>query len=442
MKKALFVSYHYPPDLEIGAQRVRQFVRYLPDRAVIPYVVTVLEKYHPHLDWQMQAETGMAGQVIRTRKLPWFRDIYLAIRTLIRGKKRADDLSGETAEDGENRGKEAWRAMLKRFVLSVFFWLPDDKVGWVVPGVIATIRLIRKEEIGTLITTGPPHSAHLIGLLVQCLTGVRWLVDLRDPWVNTQKDRSIRSSFSDRVETWLEQKVVTSCDVLICVTQEMTAMYRDRYGASGKCHFVTIYNGFDPNELERVAKLDKNRRFTITYTGSLYLGRDPAMFLQAIANLCRRGEVPRSDIRIRFIGDCRYFGGHSVEELAASLSLDGIVEFVDPIPRIEALSEGARAHVLLLFAQGQPLQVPGKLFDYLGMGAHILGICEDGASQTVLSIYPRAVVVDGKNPEQMEDAILRLYNMVRGEKREEGDFEYDVSQFDRRRLARRLETYI
>ncbi len=439
-KRVLFISYHYPPDREIGGQRVAQFVKYLGEAEGQPHVLSVHEKYYQHTDATINYDQRVLEAATRTMVFPWFRDIYLNFSGLLkkRHQKTPPAIKEQAAPQTTTGTSEGFFSTCKRYIFSLFFWLPDDKLGWVFPASYKAIQLIRKNNIDVVFTTGPPHSTHLTGLIVKLITGKKWLVDLRDPWVRSQKSPAIRSKLSDNIEKWLEKKVVMKCDLLVSVTQEMTDLYNLRYPECNNSHFQTIYNGYDPEELISFHSVEKNQKITFTYTGELYLDRDPEIFLQAIAHLIKEGQIDQRELSIKLIGRCRYIGAKSVEQIVADLCIEEIVDFIDPVPRDVALLESARSHILILFAQNQPLQVPGKLYEYIGLGAHILGICEKGASQTILSEYSRAVIVEEQSLFCMKKNILAILANVQKDPPDIPVKSVLLQRFDRRNLTRKL----
>lgn len=148
-------------------------------------------------------------------------------------------------------------------------------------------------------------------------------------------------------------------------------------------------------------------------------------------------EIEKYQIHVRFIGSCRYLAGQSIEKIVENLDLCEIVILVDQIPHHEAVTEMARSHVLLLLAPDQPMQVPGKLFEYMGLNSFILAVCGSGATMNVLKQYPRAVIVPPANLDAMKIGILTLM-------RKNNEQNLDVSRspwqkdFERKDLAKRL----
>jgi glycosyltransferase involved in cell wall biosynthesis len=413
-KKLLVVSYHFPPDLAVGAIRPAKYFKYLPAHGWDVSVLTVPEHCHPQIDSEYISPTNRQ-KVEAIAPWPNLRDAYLALKAIGVPAWNRAGRGSEAASwtPSEFSGYETKRQKLKRYAQSLLIWLPDDKTGWIPRAVSAGIRKIRNSRIDALLTTSPPNSVQLIGLAIKRLTGIPWIVDFRDPWGWEMKPSFVRSSLSDAADAWMERKVVVAADRVVSVTPEMTAMLSARYLELKTDKFLTISNGFDPDDFKIFAGAAKRDRITFTYAGSFYLGRDPELFLRALRELADTGCLNLSDLSIRFIGNCRYLYGKSIEAIVGRLQLGEIVTFIDPVPRKQAIEEMARSHVLLLFAPDQPLQVPAKIFEYMGLGAHILAICGPGASQNLLQGYQKAVVVAPSAMEAMKEAIIESIHRVR-----------------------------
>jgi glycosyltransferase involved in cell wall biosynthesis len=437
-KKVLVITYHYPPDLSVGAIRPSKFAKYLGKHGWSPMVLTVLERYHSNFGRPTENRSKDL-KIYKTAKIPHFRDMYLSLKRIYLKTHKKKDL---------NQSIQAWRpeertkfepifTKIKRYFNSLFVWLPDDKTGWILPATIAGTLLIKKHKIDAILTTSPPNSVHLIGLVLKIITRRTWIVDFRDPWDVEQKPFFVRSTLSDTIERWLCQKVIENSDRVISVTPEMTRMFEQHYQDISKEKFHTIWNGYDPEELERHSHVEKYDKFTITYAGTFYLDRNPELLLQSLSDLIREGRIDRQNVQVRFFGNCRYTHGESVEEVVVNLNLRDQVIISDPIPHTEILQEIAKSHVLLLLAPGQPLQIPAKVFEYIGLKSSIIAICGEGATTNLLKGYPRAIVVSPGNITEMKKALMALF-----EKRDKIDMEnssfFPLHKFEHWNLAKEM----
>jgi glycosyltransferase involved in cell wall biosynthesis/2-polyprenyl-3-methyl-5-hydroxy-6-metoxy-1,4-benzoquinol methylase len=251
-----------------------------------------------------------------------------------------------------------------------------------VPAVIEAVRAIRREKIEYILTSCPPYSAHLVGLLAKWTTGVRWWVaDFRDPWMTTgTKALSPTCSASLGIERWMERAVVGNADRIVTNTEMLCEGLKRAYDSIPKERFACITNGFDRDFFSRFAHLQKERTFTIIYAGSFYFGRTPEPVFQAVHDLLREGAVARQDVRIRLVGHCRSVEGRPIDELIERYRLRDVVEVLEPVSYNKAIAMIRQSHLALLLAPNQPYQVPAKIYDYLGAGTRVLALAREGAT--------------------------------------------------------------
>ncbi|MBC2696057.1 MAG: glycosyltransferase family 4 protein [Desulfobacteraceae bacterium] len=437
-KKLLIISYHFPPDLAVGAIRPAKFAKYLPEFNWQPIVLTVYDKYFGNVDNQNN-QCSINVTIHNTYKIPGLRDVYLSFKRLylsIRKNKDTKQIFQQWTPI-ENTLQEPGIERLKRYINSLLIWLPDDKAGWILPAVISGLKTISKHDVNAIFTTSPPNSVHLIGFLLKIISKKPWIADFRDPWGCETKPFFVRSKFSDFIENWMEKQIVSKSDYLVSVTPEMTEMLHARHPQATYNKFATIRNGYDSEEMKQFAGIEKHNRFTFTYAGSFYLGRDPEIFLKTLRELISSNKINKDQIHVKFIGNCKYLYGKSIERMVYELDMGDVVTFVDQISRYEAMTEMAKSHVLLLLAPDQPLQIPGKLYEYIGLNASILAVCGPGATANILNKYPKAVVVPPDDIETMKKGILQLFLNSRDQKLNTADDVTD-SNFDRRELTEKL----
>jgi glycosyltransferase involved in cell wall biosynthesis len=444
MKSVLLITYHFPPDTAVGGFRCQKFAKYLPECGWTPYVLTVLEHYHPRRDPGRLRDVG-GTLIYRTRVLPSPLTALLGIRNiLLRAVGRSDVLESRLEAnarmtfDERNRVKESLVDRLRRFVRSLGR-LPDNQIGWVPPGVIAGVRLIRRHGIEGVLTSGPPHSAHLIGFWLKRLSGVRWIADLRDPWVGSpQAPLGSRSALSDWLEARMERAVVRAADHIVLLTERSRESFTRRYVDQPPGKFVTITNGFDPEDFSTLPVISPEPIFTIVHAGTLYYRRSPRALLAAVASLVERGRIPADDIQVVFAGEIA--DGHDVVSLSASDPLIKVVRTTGPLSHMEALTWMRRADLLCLFAQGQPEQIPAKAFEYLAAGPPILAITGEGATTDLITKAGGEAVPD--EPWAIEEAVHQHYLHYRAGFRPatlaSPWTREEIRDLDRRRLTARL----
>lgn len=274
---------------------------------------------------------------------------------------------------------------LRRYVLS-FLSLPDSQRTWIGPAVLEAVRAIRREDIACILTSCPPYSAHLVGLLVKWITGVPlWIADFRDPWMTAgSKSLYATCAASLSIEARMERAVVRNADRIILNTEALCVDFKKAYAAIPGDRFVCITNGFDREFFGKYTHLEKEKRFTIIYAGSFYFGRTPEPIFQAIQELIREGAVEKSAFCVRLIGHCRSVGGRPIDEMIQRYGLGEVVEVLEPVSYSRAIEMITRSHLALLLAPNQPHQIPAKLYDYMGAGTRVLAIAKEGATADLI----------------------------------------------------------
>ncbi len=377
-RSILILAYHFPPSAAIGGQRSANFVRNLRSFEWDPAVITINEQYLENSDPDRLA--GLADiPIIRTRILTTLRDLYLAAKraALSLLGRRPTNSPLPAARPGPN--KETLGPRLKRYLVSLLLTLPDTETGWILPAVSRALRERAARKSAAILTSGPPHSAHLAGLLVKKLTGTVWVADFRDPWATAGRKVFPTCALSDAIEARLEAMVMRSADLVLTTVEQLAGVYRARYPDLPADRFLCI-----PNAVTEIAPRGKPasryERFTLSYTGSLYFGRTPEPVFLAVRRLIGQGSIEPDEIRIRLVGQCRYLDDRPIASVIAEHGLSSVVEVSDTVPQDEAREIIARSDLALLLAPEQPLQIPAKLYEYLGLSTPVLAIAGPGAT--------------------------------------------------------------
>jgi glycosyltransferase involved in cell wall biosynthesis len=373
--RVLLIAYHYPPSDTVGALRSGRIADALRSRGHDVQIVTGRERQHPSSD---RSGSGVA-HVHRVRTLPNGREIAIRLRSLVRGRstppERSDSKPGGAYVPPDH--VPSW----KRFLVAMAL-MPDDQQGFILPAFFQCLRLMFR-KVDLVYTSGPPHSVHIVGLLLKWVTGVSWTAEFRDPWIdNAVQPRYASSATAHRIKRKLERLCIRSADRIVAVTEAAGRLFAEK--ASDPSRVLVVRNGLD--QLPRAhLQLRDDREFRVAYVGNLYHRRDPGPFLEAISWLREQGALPKCSMRVDFWGQCRYFEGKSIAETAKTLGIGDLVFVNDPIPRDEALRVMEDSDLLLLLACEQPLQVPQKLYEYIAAGPPILAFADaEGETASML----------------------------------------------------------
>src|SRR5688500_17692581 len=175
-KKVLIIAYYWPPSGGSGVQRWLKFVKYLPQFGWEPYVFTPENPSFAIRDESLLKDVPPEAEVI-----------HFPIWEPYEAFFRVSGLFGnrQTAKPTSLVSSSKTRSVFQRLSTWVTgnLLIPDPRRFWVKPSVNFLHEFLQENEIGTIITTGPPHSMHLIGRnLKRRNPHLRWFADFRDPW--------------------------------------------------------------------------------------------------------------------------------------------------------------------------------------------------------------------------------------------------------------------
>ena len=372
--RVLVIAYYFPPSGGPGVQRVLKFVKYLAEFGWRPSVLTVREGAYPEYDPSLARDIPDAVPVHRT--YAW--DPY---RWYARLTGRSDE---DSVSVGSVRGRGAsWKESVAQWIRANVF-LPDARVGWVPFGAMRGRTLLSEQPFDAMLTSGPPHSVHLIGALLHRWTGTPWVADFRDPWTDINYYQELpHTPPARRLDAALERAVLRSASAVTTVSPSWRALLARKAGSdAGPC--AVVHNGFDPEDFEGERAAVSRDHFVLTYVGSLYASRNPEGLWRALSQLRTREAVPK--LRLRLVG--RVDPG--VLRALQDRGLEAITERVPYVPHAEAVRYMQQAALLLLTIESFPRDegmITGKLYEYLAAGRPVLGIGPpggDGSSRPTL----------------------------------------------------------
>ncbi|WP_420455021.1 glycosyltransferase [Rubrivirga sp.] len=369
LPRVLVVTYYFPPAGGPGVQRTLKTVKYLRDAGFEPVVLTVADGAFPSRDASLEADIPDGVEIIRTRAPDPF---------ALYGRLTGAEAVPTGAVD--RRGRLARAALWAR--ANVF--LPDARVGWVpfakLAGRRALGRAFRKQEpFAAVVTSGPPHSVHLVGRRLQ-RTGVPWVADFRDPWTGINFYDDLPMSRPARaLDRWLERRVLRGADAVTTVSPTWAARLAEAGDLPPSCVTV-VHNGVDADDLAAAADVAvRDDAFVLAHVGSLYATRNPVAVWDAVRALRERGEAERLTIRLVGRTDA------AVREAAEATGAP--VEVVPYVTHREAVREQAASGLLLLsiepFAADAGM-ITGKLYEYLASGRPTLAVGPVGGDAAAL----------------------------------------------------------
>jgi glycosyltransferase involved in cell wall biosynthesis len=282
--------------------------------------------------------------------------------------------------------------------------VPDIAAAtWLPFAVIRSLRLMRESGLDCVITTGPAHSVHLVGLALR-RRGIPWIAEFRDGWTFDQPARAFPLRVQKQLDAALERRVATGADALVGVTEPIAGDLSRRFDRPA----TVLTNAFDPEEVTDVGDsglLDPDR-FSVVHTGRMaYAGRTPIPLLEAVRVLKR--DRPRVAARLELI----LAGPLSAEEepLVRAPELADTVRAVGTLDRPRTLQLQHAADALLVLAEGSSRRVAtGKLFEYLASDAPILVLGDDSEAARIVAETGSGFAASGSDPSLIAPALERL----------------------------------
>jgi len=347
-KKTLIITYYWPPAGGPGVQRWLKFVKYLPEFNIDPVVFIPENPNYPIIDESLTSEVS--------------KDITIINHPIKEPYKWAGFFSN-TSSKTISKGiisDEKEQSFIEKAMLYVRgnFFIPDARIGWVKPSVSFLLDYIKKEGIETIITTGPPHSVHLIGLQIKQKLGVKWLADFRDPWTTIGYHKQLRlTSASKAKHKSLEKEVLNASDQII-VTSFVTK--KEFQGFTNKSIEV-ITNGYDD---EATVEFQMDTKFTLSHIGSLLSKRNPEILWRVLSELVRDNESFSKDFQLNFIGAI----SEKVLKSIKKYNLCNYIREVGYVSHQEAIIYQKKSQLLLLIeidSEDTKCIIPGKLFEYM-----------------------------------------------------------------------------
>jgi glycosyltransferase involved in cell wall biosynthesis len=388
--KVLIITYYWPPAGGSGVQRWLKFVKYLQGFNIQPIVYTISNPRYPTIDDSLLNEIPENIEVLKhpiwepTDLLFWKRELQ--------------------QEGGiSNASKNSFLSFIRGN-----FFIPDPKLFWIKPSVKYLQSYLNKNDVDVIISTGPPHSMHLIAEKLHQKNDVKWLADFRDPWSDIYYNKDFKElSFVKNRNKKLEKSVLKKAD---CVLTVSNALKKEFSKYANRVEVVT--NGFDDDFLEP-SKVLLDEKFTISYIGLLPKQSNPENLFRVLQVLCSQHKDFEKDLQLNFIGDI----SDVVKTAVCNNKLKENTRFIDYVDHTKAIEYQQKAQVLLLLIPNVKKCkgiLTGKLFEYLSAKRPILAIGpEDGDLADVIEDTNAGVIVDFDNDDKLSSEILKLYHQYK-----------------------------
>jgi glycosyltransferase involved in cell wall biosynthesis len=447
MKRVLFVAYYFPPIAASGAMRPLGFCRHLGAYGWSPTVLSTTTEsvYPPHpVDHQLEAHVPADVAVERVGyrdSLSRLIDIRDRVRSSLFGRPAALNGKGVRGEPGGTAAliEQRPRSALKEAILDWMFAFPDRSASWIAPAVARIMSMNEQRRPDIVIATGGPWTNFVVGRMLASRLGCPLIIDYRDPWT-CNPYYSFSAQFLTEKACRLEKAICKSASRVITNTEELKARLCVEYPEiEHKC--IAISNGFDAEILGieeakanyPVAQQRPTAGYELCHFGTVYGKRTPVKLLQALSELYQAGAVKPQQLRLRFVGAWESTDD-ACNRLAQDLEKQGLLRRESPMSHQLCVGQMKQASVLLVVQPESPLQVPGKIYEYIAVGRPLLLVGGEGATAGLVRRHNLGLTCPNEVTE-LKHILLRLVSgsLVLSQPERQA-----VDQFSYRRLANSL----
>ena len=424
-KKILIITYYWPPAGGPGVQRWLKFAKYLPEFGWKPVIFTPENPSYPLIDESLMKDVPQDLEIIKTK-------IWEPYQLAERLNKSNKKFKAGQFDVGNN---QSWKSKLSIWVRGNFF-IPDARVFWVNPSVKFLEEYLKINNIDVVVTSGPPHSLHLIGLnLKKKFPNVKWVADFRDPWTEISYYKHLKlTNKSDKKHRQLESEVFKNANITLATSYTDAKNFR-KNGANAVC----ITNGFDESDSANTQTLKPSNpqtKFTLSYIGVLEQLRNPENLWNALDGLVKTNSEFSENFRLKLVGRID-------DKILSSIENSSLKNHIDNLGYLshdKAIDEMSNSSMLLITnfpSESSKGIIPGKIFEYLATGKQIISFGPDDADVSKILNETKA----GRHFSYSDSEAIKQFILEKFELWKSGNLlenNENIEQFSRRNLTKQL----
>jgi glycosyltransferase involved in cell wall biosynthesis len=427
MKKVLILTYYWPPSGGAGVQRWVKFVKYLRDFDWEPIVYIPENPHYPILDSSIEKDLPENLNII---KHPIW-EPYSFYKKFMGMKKDEKVQHGFIQEKKQSSLKQN----ISIWIRSNFF-IPDARKFWIKPSIkYLTDYFKQHEKPNIIVSTGPPHSMHLIGMGLKKKLQIPWIADFRDPWTGIDFYSQLKlAKWADKKHHRLESEVLQTADRVITVGWNLAEELKNLDAVNVE----VITNGFDNKDFDSATDQDiKTEKFSLSHIGSLNKDRNSTVLWSALSDLVKENPEFKAKLEIKLVGKV----DHNVFEDLKKAELTGFLNKIAYVPHKEIPNILRNSNILLLLLNNTPNIegiITGKIFEYLAAGRSILCIgSSTGDASRIINETKSGKAVDFNDKEGMKKYIMSEFEKYGKEERFVSDTK-EINKYSRRNLTKKL----
>ncbi len=395
MKRVLIITYYWPPSGGSGVQRWLKMSKYLPENGWQPVIYTAKDAEYPVEDLSLEKDVPPEAEVIRRHIF----EPYSFYKKFL-GIKKSEKVKAGFINEGKQ--KKGWKENLSIWIRGNLF-IPDARCLWIRPSVRFLKKYLKTHPVDAIISTGPPHSMHLIALQLKKYFNIPWVADFRDPWTEIYYYDDLKlTRRAHQKQCRLEKTVLQKADKVVTVSPHC-ALGLKKIGAKD---MAVVTNGFDGDCNHTGYESDC---FTLSHIGIIPPKTSPTIW-EAIGELIHENQEFAKHFKLKLIGQI----DNRIRDLLSTYGVLGHTEFVSYLPHDRMSEAQSQSHTLLLlipfFDKAEGI-VTGKFYEYLQARRPIMGIGpEDGDAATILKETQSGTMIDYRDKDKMKTYLMTLFS--------------------------------
>jgi glycosyltransferase involved in cell wall biosynthesis len=399
VKKVLIITYYWPPSGGAGVQRWLKFAKYLRESGWEPVIYTPENPELTYTDKSLLDDVPEGLTILKTKIFEPY-NFY----KLLTGKSKSAKYHHGFLQDSPDKSS-TFMEKLAVWIRGNLF-IPDARRWWIKPSVRFLKKYMAEHKPELIVSTGPPHSMHLIGMGLKQKFNIPWIADFRDPWTGIYYFEKLKLSERARKKHFkLEKACMDSADLLLTVGQTM----KQDFGKITNTPVEVITNGYDHADYEQVIP-QKAEKFSLMYTGMFLPDQNPPELWEVLQELVEEDEAFSNELQLRFIGK-------TDAAIVSDIKKNNLIDFLrleDHFPHDELPYLQQQAAVLLLCINRIPNAryiLTGKVFEYLASGKPILAICpEDSDVAKIIKDTQSGFIVPFGEKEKLKKTLSQLFD--------------------------------
>ena len=380
-------------------QRWLKFSKYLREFGWEPVIYTPENPEAPALDNSLEKDIPEGITIIKRPIIEPY-SVYKRFVGMKPGEKVNAGFLQEKEKPGIAEGFAVW--------LRGNFFIPDARRFWIRPSAKFLIKYLKDHPVDAIVSTGPPHSMHLIALQIHKKLNIPWLADFRDPWTGIDFYHQLKlTSLADRLHHKLEEKVLSSATAVTVVSQDMA----NEFNGIVKRDYHLVTNGYDEQDISPLPQNQLDTKFSISHIGSINASRNPVGLWKVLSEMANLKPDFATALQIKLVGKVDIAVLKSIEEYG----LNKYLTRIEYMPHQDVMHEIQKSQVLLLLINNTPNAkgiLTGKIFEYLGSGRPILNIGpEDGEAAVMLKDSDAGQTANYENEQAMRSIVSDYFTL-------------------------------